>query len=245
MRGPENSARAADVFQQVVSAAPEHAPAWAALASALAQLSRPSMGEEIIPPDPRLGPAALKALQLDRLLAEAHASLANTYARVRNWANARMSFLKTLALNPSLTHNHFVLGVLMPLGDTEALHVDRQRRARVDRPPADQHRAGAAGTAIAAALVAREIRAHAERIQQGYSWLNHEVELSTVDGQPYRHFARAQRRRAALCRFGGRDDGRGEADNAGRFQEVAAAEVDAVRGIVLRSHPEVLSAAEV
>lgn len=121
MRGPENSARAAELFQQVASAAPHYAPAWAGLASALAQLSRPSAGEEMIPPDPRLGPAALKALQLDPLLAEAHASLANMYARDRDWVNARMSFLRALALNPSLTetHNDFVLGVLMPLGDTE------------------------------------------------------------------------------------------------------------------------------
>ena len=36
------------------SRAPDYAPAWAGLASALAQLSRPSTGEEIIPPDPRL-----------------------------------------------------------------------------------------------------------------------------------------------------------------------------------------------
>jgi serine/threonine-protein kinase len=121
MRGPENSARAAELFQQVVSRAPEYAPAWAGLASALAQLSRPSTGEDIIPPDPRLGPAALKALQLDPLLAEGHAALASMYARDRDWVNARMSFLKALALNPSLTetHNDFVLGVLMPVGDTD------------------------------------------------------------------------------------------------------------------------------
>ena len=120
-RGPENSANAAELFQQVVRDSPDYAPAWAGLASALAQLSRPSTGEEIIPPDPRLGPAALKALQLDPLLAEAHAALANMYARDRDWVNARMSFLKALALNPSLTETHsdFVLGVLMPVGDTD------------------------------------------------------------------------------------------------------------------------------
>ena len=123
-RGPENSRKAANLFQEVVSRAPGYAPAWAGLASALAQVSRPSTGEEIIPPDPALGPAALKALQLDPLLAEAHAALANKYAGDREWVNARMSFLKALALNPTLTetHNDFVLGVLMPTGDTrEAL----------------------------------------------------------------------------------------------------------------------------
>jgi serine/threonine-protein kinase len=123
-RGPENSRKAVDLFEQVVAAAPDYAPAWAGLASALAQLSRPSSGEEIIPLDPRLGPAALKALQLDPLLAEAHAAIGNMYAHDREWVNARMSFLKSLALNPTLTdtYNDFVLGVLMPLGATnEAL----------------------------------------------------------------------------------------------------------------------------
>ena len=123
-RGQENSAKAAELFQQVVASAPDHAPAWAGLASALAQLSRPSTSEEMVPPDPRLGPAALNALQLDPLLAEAHAALGNMYARDRDWVNARMSFLKALTLNPSLTeiHSDFVLGVLMPIGDTaEAL----------------------------------------------------------------------------------------------------------------------------
>jgi serine/threonine-protein kinase len=123
-RGADNSAKAAELFQQVVSGAPDYAPAWAGLANALAQLSRPSPGEEIIPPDPRLGPAALKAIQLDPLLAEAHAGLANLYARDRNWVNARMSFLKAIALNPTLSeiYNDLVLAVLLPLGDTaEAL----------------------------------------------------------------------------------------------------------------------------
>jgi TolB-like protein/Tfp pilus assembly protein PilF len=120
-RGPANSAKAAELFQEVVASAPEYAPAWAGLASALGQLSRPSRGEELIPPDPRLGPAALKALQLDPLLAEAHAAVGSMYASDRDWVNARMSFLKAVSLNPSLTdtHNDFVLGVLMPIGDTE------------------------------------------------------------------------------------------------------------------------------
>ncbi len=104
-RRAENSAKAAELFQQVASSAPDYAPAWAGLASALAQLSRPSTAEEIIPPDPRLRPAAMKALQLDPLLAEAHAALGNMYASDREWLNARMSFLKALTLNPTSDGN--------------------------------------------------------------------------------------------------------------------------------------------
>ena len=134
-RGADNSAKAAALFQQVASSAPDYAPAWAGLASALAQLSRPSTGEEIIPPDPRLRPAAMKALQLDPLLAEAHAALGDMYASDRDWVHARMSFLKAIALNPSLTeiHSDFVLGVLMPIGDI-AEAVRQLEAARIADP---------------------------------------------------------------------------------------------------------------
>ena len=133
-RGPENSAKAAALFQEVVASAPDHAPAWAGLASALAQLSRPSVGEEMIPPDPRIAPAALKAFQLDPLLAEAHGAVAGLYARDRDWVNARMSFLKALELDPSLTeaYSDFVLGVLMPMGDLEEAMRQLDRARAVD-----------------------------------------------------------------------------------------------------------------
>ena len=79
-RNPENSAKAAVLFEQVANEHPSYALAWAGLANALAELSRPSTGEEIIPLDPRMGAAATRAIQLDPLLAEAHAAIANMYA---------------------------------------------------------------------------------------------------------------------------------------------------------------------
>jgi serine/threonine protein kinase len=120
-RGPENTARAAELYQQVAAEHSTYAPAWAGLASALAELSRPSLGEEIIPLDPRAGPAALRAIQLDPLLADGHAAIGNMYASYRDWVNARRSFLKALTLNPSLTtiHTDFVLGVLLPIADLD------------------------------------------------------------------------------------------------------------------------------
>jgi serine/threonine-protein kinase len=120
-RNPENSAKAAALFEQVAKQHPTYAPAWAGLANALAELSRPSTSEEIIPLDPRMAAAAVRAIQLDPLLAEAHAAIANRYGHERDWVNARMSFLKSIELNPSLTttYTDFVLSVLMPLGDTK------------------------------------------------------------------------------------------------------------------------------
>jgi len=157
-RGADNSAKAAELFQQVVSRAPDYAPAWAGLASALAQLSRPSTGEEIIPPDPRLRRAAMKALQLDPLLAEAHAALGAVYASDREWVYARMSFLKAIALNPSLTeiHSDFVLGVLMPIGDIKEA-VRQLEAARVADPLSLDVRRTQAHVFIEAGLYERAI----------------------------------------------------------------------------------------
>ena len=80
-----------------------------------------------------------------------------------------------------------------------ALHLDRQRRAGVDRAAVDDHRAGAAGAAIAAALVAGEVGAHAQRVEQRHARLDHQIDLPAVHRETHRHFAGADRGRAALC----------------------------------------------
>ena len=51
-------------------------------------------------------PAAIKALELDPLLAEAHAAMGITYAREREWENATKSFERAIELNPTLTQTH-------------------------------------------------------------------------------------------------------------------------------------------
>ena len=51
----------------------------------------------------RVRPAALKALQLDPLLAEAHAAMGWMHAREFDWPNAEKSFERALELNRTLT----------------------------------------------------------------------------------------------------------------------------------------------
>ena len=51
-------------------------------------------------------PAALKALELDPLLAEAHVAMGITYTYERDWENATKSFERALELNPNLTQIH-------------------------------------------------------------------------------------------------------------------------------------------
>ena len=76
--------------------------------------------------------AALKAIALDPLLAEAHAAMGSLYAFDRQWANAEASFAKALELDPSLTNTHadYALSTLLPMGRfQEALQVLEQARA--------------------------------------------------------------------------------------------------------------------
>jgi TolB-like protein len=126
MRHPDNAFKAAAIFEAIVARDPAFAPAWAGLASAAADATRHQPREQMPPVDPRMEPAAVTALRIDPLLAEAHAAMGSVYARNRDWANAQKSFLEALDLNPSLTttHTDYVLSTLLPMGKvTDALHV--------------------------------------------------------------------------------------------------------------------------
>jgi tetratricopeptide (TPR) repeat protein len=63
-------------------------------------------------------PAALKSLELDPLLADAHAAMGHVHAFDRQWSKAEVSFRRALQLNPSLTttYTDFVLSTLLPEG---------------------------------------------------------------------------------------------------------------------------------
>ncbi len=63
-------------------------------------------------------PAALRAIELDPLLAEAHAAMGYVHALERDWAGAEASFRHALSLNPAITtiHTDFVLSTLCPQG---------------------------------------------------------------------------------------------------------------------------------
>ena len=113
-----NAARAAELFEQIVSRDPSFAPAWAGLASALGASFRATTTEEAPPPNPRMERAALEAIRLDPRLAESHAALGNLHALDREWKNAEAAFLSALELNPSLTttYTDYVLSILQPMG---------------------------------------------------------------------------------------------------------------------------------
>ena len=118
-RGTSNAQKAAELFEQVIERDPVFAPAYAGLADAYAfmsmEIQRGCPSETALS---RMRPAAVKALELDPLLAEAHAAMGLLHSRERDWENAQKSFQRAIQLNATLTrtYTNYVTSTLIPLG---------------------------------------------------------------------------------------------------------------------------------
>ncbi len=109
--------RALDLFGEVLKVDPTFVSAYAGFANATAE----SSFAEDIPqdqPDSVLRVAALRAIALDPLLAEAQAAMGHVHACAGEWPEAERSFRRALELNPSLTttYTDLVLSTLLPEG---------------------------------------------------------------------------------------------------------------------------------
>ena len=141
-RGTDNARRAAELFQQVLERDASFAPAYAGLANAYSFMSMSYDGLDNEEGISRMRPAAERALELDPLLAEAHAARGLLHARQREWHDAERSFQRALELNPSLTstHTNYVSSTLIPLGKLDeaqrVLDAALPRRPAVARRPA-------------------------------------------------------------------------------------------------------------
>jgi TolB-like protein len=121
--GPAEGKVAANLFQQVIDKDPSFAPAYAGLADAWAAMSI-NRGDAAVPPDEAFAfmkPAAERALQLDPLLAEAHAAIGMVRARDRKWAEAEVAFRRAAELNGNLSSisMNFVMSTLWPQGKVD------------------------------------------------------------------------------------------------------------------------------
>ena len=105
-RSPEGAQKAVSYFQQAIDKDPAYALAYAGLADAYTYLSF----FNVVPPRqamPSAKAAAMKALEIDQHLAEAHVSLGYiSFAYDWDWTAAGKHFDQALALNPALTRAH-------------------------------------------------------------------------------------------------------------------------------------------
>ena len=105
-RSGDGFRQAADYFQQAIDKDPNFAPAYAGLADTFGLMSTWYVGpqNELIP---KARAAALRALELDEGLAEAHASLALIKENYDyDWPGAEKEFRRAIQLNPQYATAH-------------------------------------------------------------------------------------------------------------------------------------------
>ncbi len=119
-----------EYFQRAIDKDPDYALAYAGLADSYTEPA--FLGVVILPPReamPRAKAAAMKALELDEMLAEAHTSLA--YVRLHydwDWVAAEREFQRAIELNRSYAHaHHFYSHYLMAMGRTEESLAESRR----------------------------------------------------------------------------------------------------------------------
>jgi TolB-like protein/DNA-binding winged helix-turn-helix (wHTH) protein/Flp pilus assembly protein TadD len=105
----EQLTKAIEYFQKAIEEDSTYAPAYAGSASCYNTLGSIVVGE--LPPSEarrRAEEAAVKALQLDNTLAEAHAALGYTHFYNWNWDAAEQSLKRAIELNPGSAEAHSI-----------------------------------------------------------------------------------------------------------------------------------------
>jgi TolB-like protein len=134
---PPETRAAIELFNRVIANDLAFAPAYAGLADAWAAMSS-NRADGAVSPDQAFAimkPAAERALQLDPLLAEAHAAMGVVLARERKWASAESAFRRAAELNANLSAipMNFVMSTLWPQGKVD--QSVRQLRSALRRDP--------------------------------------------------------------------------------------------------------------
>jgi serine/threonine protein kinase/tetratricopeptide (TPR) repeat protein len=116
--GAPDARLGAELLEQVIAKDPAFAPAHAGLVDAWAVLS---INYASVSPNvalARMEPAAKRVLELDPLLAEAHAAMGVVLGRKREWKASEAAFRRAIDLNRHLpsVHTSFALSTLFPQG---------------------------------------------------------------------------------------------------------------------------------
>ncbi len=129
---PEGKALGLGYLKEAVARDPSDALAWAGIALAWNEIGHGSVAQADAFPQARA--AALRAIELDDNLAEAHAALAESRLYYEwDWEGARQSFERALDLNPSLAvaHAHFAWYFDL-MGDSERAIAEELRAHNLD-----------------------------------------------------------------------------------------------------------------
>jgi tetratricopeptide (TPR) repeat protein len=123
-------------FQKAIAAAPGYAPAYSGLADSYSALGASSIVGGLPPRQamPEAKAAALKALQIDGTLAEAHTSLATIHL-LYDWdlAACDREFRRALELDPNYTLAHHLYShCLLALGRTEESLAESKRALELE-----------------------------------------------------------------------------------------------------------------
>jgi DNA-binding winged helix-turn-helix (wHTH) protein/Tfp pilus assembly protein PilF len=134
-RNPEGVEKSVEHFRRALDLDPAYAAAYAGLADAYSVLGNYRYGS--LPPDEcykRARAAALKAVEVDEELSEAHASLALVKAyQERDAEGAEREFRRAIELNPSYpTAHHWYSDFLAMLGRAEEALAEAERAAELD-----------------------------------------------------------------------------------------------------------------
>ena len=123
-------------FQKAIAADPGYAPAYSGLADSYSSLGAASIVGGLPPRQamPQAKAAALKALQIDGTLAEAHTSLAMVHLLYDwDWAACEKEFRRAIELDPNYTTaHHWYSHCLLPLGRTEESLAESKRALELE-----------------------------------------------------------------------------------------------------------------
>ena len=134
-RTPNDLSQSIPYFQRAIQNDPHYAPAHAALSDAYALLG--TVPYDVLPPAeamPKARQAALRALEIDDGLAEAHVALG--YVRLHydwNFSEAKGDFERALALDPSYaTGHHWYANYLRVMGQLQEAILEMKQALRLD-----------------------------------------------------------------------------------------------------------------